>query len=107
MGLTDVAYLSNVVIKAQKGGQDIGHLEYTLREYDTLSRANAAGIMASIEYIHNMYTPKFAGSETLAHLVALYRNVGVDLIEASDFQKYNYMNFASGNYTHPVRYEWE
>ena len=32
-----------------------------------------------------MYTPKFGGSESVAHLVSIARNIGVDLIGVSDF----------------------
>ena len=64
-------------------------------------------MIASIEFIKNMYTPKFLGSETLGHVVSLARNLGVDAIDSSDFAKYNFMNFASGNYTHPMAYEWD
>ena len=106
LGLTDVAYLSNTLIKAKNGGADIGHSEYVLQEYDTLAQANASAVIASIEFVRNMYTPKFAGSEGLAHIVSLARNIGVDVIGASDFQKHNFISFASGNYTHPAKYEW-
>ena len=47
------------------------------------------------------------GSESLGHILALARNMGIDLIDSSDFLKYNFMNFASGNYTHPLNYEWD
>ena len=85
LGLTDVAYLANILIRAKNGGADIGHSEYVLDEYNTLSSANASAVIASIEFVRNMYTPKFAGSEALAHVVSLARNIGVDLIGASDF----------------------
>lgn len=78
-----------------------------LSNYDRQSKANAYSVIASIEFIKNMYTPKFLGSETLGHVVSLARNLGVDAIDTSDFAKYNFMNFASGNYTHPMVYEWD
>ena len=34
LGLTDVAILANIVIKAKKGGADIGNLEHVLSSYD-------------------------------------------------------------------------
>jgi hypothetical protein len=46
------------------------------------------------------------GSENMGHVLALARNAGIDLIELSDFAKFNFMNFASGNITHPAKYEW-
>lgn len=101
-----MAYLSNILIKAKKSGQDIGSFDYVLKEYDNKSRMNAYSVIGSIEFVKNFYSPKFAGSEALGHVVSLARNVGVDLIDSSDFAKYNFMNYASGNYTHPMNYEW-
>jgi len=43
----------------------------------------------------------------LGHILALARNIGIDLIDLSDLMKYNFMNFASGNYTHPLKYAWQ
>ncbi len=34
LGLTDVAYLANVILKAKHEGQDIGSLDSTLNDYD-------------------------------------------------------------------------
>mmetsp|Transcript_18066 Transcript_18066/g.30821 ORF Transcript_18066/g.30821 Transcript_18066/m.30821 type:complete len:131 (-) Transcript_18066:57-449(-) len=107
LGITDVAYLANVLIKARKGGCDIGNLEHTLNEYGFQSKANAASVISSIEFVKNSYGSKPAGSEALGHLLGLARNVGIDLIDSSDTLKFNFMNFASGNYTHPLKYEWD
>ena len=34
LGLSDVAYLSNAVVKAKKAGQDVGDLGFVLSEYN-------------------------------------------------------------------------
>jgi 2-polyprenyl-6-methoxyphenol hydroxylase-like FAD-dependent oxidoreductase len=34
LGLTDVAYLSNCILKAMKTGQDIGSYDFVLKEYE-------------------------------------------------------------------------
>jgi len=35
LGLTDVAYLANAVLKAKNEGQDIGSYDFTLSAYET------------------------------------------------------------------------
>lgn len=107
LGFTDVAYLANVILKAKREGQDIGSLEFTLHEYERMSKANAYAVIATIEFVKNAYGPKVAGSEGLGHLLALGRNAVLDMIESSDLAKYNYMQFASGSFTHPSTYEWQ
>jgi len=61
--------------------------------------------MTSVEFVKNMYTPKFAGSEALGHVASLVRNAGVDMINVCDLAKHNLVNYASGIYTHPLKYE--
>jgi hypothetical protein len=56
--------------------------------------------------VKRSYAPSLAGSEQLGHVLALARNIGIDMIELSDFAKYNFINFAAGNATHPSKYEW-
>ena len=106
LGMTDVAYLANAIIKAKKGGADIGNYEHVLADYNFKSKANAASVIASIEFVKNSYSPSLAGSEALGHILALGRNIGIDLIDTSDFAKHNFMNYASGTFTHPLSYEW-
>ena len=101
LGLTDVAYLANVLVKARKSGSDIGNFEHVLQEYDIKSRANATAVISSIEFVKNSYQPKMFASDQLGHLLALSRNVGLDLIQSSDWAKHNFMSFASGTNTHP------
>ena len=57
LGLSDVAYLSNVILAAKKGGQDIGDLGHTLTAYDKQAKANAYMIMAAIEFVKKSYDP--------------------------------------------------
>ena len=106
MGLSDVAYLANAIIKAKKEGQDIGDYEQVLKEYGRLSKANAYMIIGAIEFVKSSYGPNWLGSENLGHVLAGARNLGIDLIQASDLMKYNLMNFAAGNVNHPSKYEW-
>lgn len=69
---------------------------------------NAKMIMGAIEFVKKAYDPApVAENEHLGHLLALARNVGIDLIESSDLLKFNFMNFASGNVMHPGHYEWQ
>jgi len=106
LGLSDVAYLSNAVLAAKKGGQDIGDLGLVLANYDKQAKANAYIIMAAIELVKRSYDPTLGGSEVLGHVLALGRNLGIDVIESSDLLKYNFMNLAAGNVMHPSVYEW-
>ena len=106
LGLSDVAYLSNVILSAKKGGQDIGDLGFTLSNYDKKAKANAYMIMGAIEFVKRSYDPTVQGNEPLGHVLAAARNLGIDIIESSDVMKYNFMNLASGNVMHPVKYEW-
>ena len=107
LGLTDVAYLANTLIKAKKGGADIGNYEHVLSDYNFKSKANAASVISSIEFVRNSYSPKLFGNEALGHILALGRNIGIDVIQSSDLLKHNFMNYASGTYTHPAKYEWQ
>ena len=107
LGLSDVAYLSNVVVGAKKGGQDIGDLGHVLSSYDKQAKANAYMIMGAIEFVKKSYGPTVQGNEMLGHVLAAARNLGIDTIESSDWMKYNFMNVASGNVMHPGVYEWD
>lgn len=106
LGLSDVAYLSNVLLSARKGGQDIGDLGHVLSSYDKQAKMNAYMIMGAIEFVKRSYDPTVQGSEGLGHVLAAARNLGIDLIESSDALKFNFMNFAAGNVMHPAVYEW-
>ena len=48
-------------------------------------------MIATIEFVKNAYSPRVGGSEGLGHLLALGRNVALDMIESSDLVKYNFM----------------
>ena len=63
--------------------------------------------MAAIEFVKKSYEPTVKGNEPLGHILALARNIGIDVIESSDVLKYNFMNLAAGNVMHPAVYEWE
>lgn len=41
LGLTDVAYLSNCLLKACKTGQDIGSYDFVLKNYEREAKINA------------------------------------------------------------------
>lgn len=106
MGLSDVAYLANTILKAKREGQDIGDYDFVLKDYERLSKANAYAIIAAIEFVKTSYGDAPAGSEAAGHVLALTRNIALDMIEFSDLAKHNFMQFASGSYTHPAHYEW-
>ena len=62
-----------------------------------------------------MFFPRFISSETretfgnnnvIRDMATAVRNLGVDLIETSDYAKFNFMNFAAGGVNHPSSYEW-
>ena len=61
LGISDVAYLSNAILKAKKGGQDIGDLGQTLRTYEKTSKANAYMIAGAIEFVKKSYDPDIFG----------------------------------------------
>ena len=104
LGFSDVAYLSNAILKAKKGGQDIGDYGFALKEYEKLSKANAYAIMGAIEFVKKAYGPDVMGNESLGHVLAAARNLGIDIIESSDYMKFNFTMFASGNVMHPAKY---
>ena len=106
LGLSDAAFLANAIIEAKRGGSDIGNKEHVLADYEFWSRFNAESIIRSIEFIKNSYSPTFLGSEQLGHALSAARNLSIDLLDSSDFLKYNIMNYASGSYLHPLEYQW-
>lgn len=106
LGMSDVAFLGNNILTAKREGQDIGNYDAVLSQYDRQAKANSYALVSAIEFVKNSYRPDMMGSENLGHALALARNAGIDMIELSDFAKFNFMNFASGNITHPSKYEW-
>jgi hypothetical protein len=72
-----------------------------------MSKANALSMIAAIEFVKKSYSPSVLENDNLGHMLALARNMGIDLIELSDFLKFNFVNFASGNVAHPSKYEWQ
>ena len=63
-------------------------------------------MISSVELVKNSYPNHLLGSETLAKALGYFRNIAFDAIEFSDLAKYNFMNYAAGNATHPAAYEW-
>ena len=104
LGLSDVAFLSNVIIKAKKGGQDIGDWGQVLEIYNKQSKVNAIMIAGAIEFVKKAYDGP--GNYVANDLLTMARNLGIDLIETSDYAKFNFMNFAAGSVNHPSKYEW-
>jgi ubiquinone biosynthesis monooxygenase Coq6 len=51
LGLTDVAYLSNCILKSKREGQDIGSYDFTLADYDKKSKYNSYAMIAAIEFV--------------------------------------------------------
>jgi hypothetical protein len=62
-------------------------------------------MISAIEVVRNSYQGK--PGNIAGNMLSFLRNAAVDVIQMSEFAKYNFMNFASGNLTHPVKYEWE
>ena len=91
MGFADVAYLANSILKAKNEGQDIGSFDFTLSEYDRIAKQNSYAMIAAIEFVKNAFGPEPAGSDALGHILALGRNLALDVIESSDVAKYNFM----------------
>jgi len=105
--ITDAAYLANALISAKNVGGDIGDYELCLKDFEKKSMTNANLLIAAIEFIRNVYESKFMGSEVLGHALSLMRNIGIEAVESSEVAKYNFMNYAAGNATHPTSYEWQ
>jgi 2-polyprenyl-6-methoxyphenol hydroxylase-like FAD-dependent oxidoreductase len=107
IGLTDVAYLANAIVKGKKSGLDIGNYDLVLKEYERNAKINANAMISAIEFVKNSYINKVGGSEVLGGVLSFFRNAAIDAIQMSEPAKYNFMNYASGNLTHPVSYEWD
>jgi 2-polyprenyl-6-methoxyphenol hydroxylase-like FAD-dependent oxidoreductase len=80
LGITDVAYLANSIIKGKKSGQDIGNYDLVLKDYETMAKINANSMIASIEVVRNSYMGKIGGSSAAAEVLSLFRNAAIDLI---------------------------
>ncbi len=80
MGITDVAYLANSIVKAKKSGQDIGNYELVLKDFETHAKTNAYSMISAIEIVRNSYLGKIGGSSTAANILSLFRNVAIDAI---------------------------
>ena len=106
LGITDVAYLANSILKAKKSGQDIGNYDLVLKDFESNARANALSMISAMEVVRNSYQGRVGGSQQAGTALGFLRNIALDGIQMSELAKYNFMNFASGNLTHPVRYEW-
>lgn len=107
IGITDVAYLANQIVKGKKQGSDIGNYDFVLKDYERYSKLNAYMMTASIEIVKNSYAGKVLGSQMLGDALAMARNAMTDVIDSSELLKYNFMGYASGNINHPVTYEWQ
>ena len=62
LGITDVAYLANSIVKAKKSGQDIGNYELVLKDFETHAKINANSMIAAIEIVRNSYLNRVAGN---------------------------------------------
>ncbi len=80
LGVTDVAYLANAVIKAKKSGLDIGNYGLVLKDYETYAKANAYSMISAIEIVRNSYLNRIGGSEGAAKILSVARNAAIDII---------------------------
>lgn len=55
LGITDVAFLANSIVRAKKQGQDIGNYDLVLKDYENYSKWNAYMMTGSIEFVKNSY----------------------------------------------------
>ena len=64
-------------------------------------------IAGAIEFVKKSYGEDTFGRHSIANdVVTAARNLSIDLIETSDYAKFNFMNFAAGSVNHPATYEW-
>ncbi len=101
-----MAYLTNAIIKGKRSGLDIANYDLVLRDYESKAMTNANLMLASVDFVKNSYSDKVLGSEKLGDILGLFRNAAIDVLDTSEFAKYNFMNYASGSLTHPASYEW-
>ena len=62
LGITDVAYLANSIVKAKKSGQDIGNYDLVLKDFELKAKANAYSMISAIEVVRNSYMNRVGGS---------------------------------------------
>lgn len=80
LGITDVAYLANSLIKAKKSGLDIGNYGLVLKDYETYAKTNAYSMISAIEVVRNSYLSRIAGSQRAAQVLSVFRNAAIDII---------------------------
>lgn len=80
LGITDVAYLANSIIKGKKSGQDIGNYDLVLKDFEVMAKINANSMIASIELVRNSYLGKIGGSSAAAEVLSFFRNAAIDVI---------------------------
>jgi 2-octaprenyl-6-methoxyphenol hydroxylase len=78
LGITDVAYLANSIVKAKKSGVDIGNYDLVLKDYEYYAKANAVSMISAIEMIRNSYMSKLGGSSTAGKIFSMLRNIAID-----------------------------
>lgn len=80
LGITDVAYLANSIVKAKKSGLDIGNYDLVLKDYEVNAKANAYSMISAIEVVRNSYNGRILGSDTATGLLSVARNIAIDAI---------------------------
>lgn len=62
LGITDVAYLANSILKAKKSGLDIGNYDLVLKQFERNAKNNANLMIGAIEVVRNSYQWRVGGS---------------------------------------------
>jgi len=100
LGLTDAAYLSNVIVKNLRTGNDIGNQDL-LKEYEASSMNLNSTMMYSLEYIKRMYESNDNGP------AVFLRNIATGAINNLTPMKSLFVDAANGKYSQPIDYEWK
>jgi len=100
LGLTDAAYLANVIVKNLKSGNDIGSQDH-LREYEGQSMSLNSTMMYGLEFIKRFYEANDNG------VSVNLRNLATSTINNFGPMKSWFIDAANGKYSQPSDYEWK
>lgn len=61
-----------------------------LKDYERWAKINAYLMVGAVEFVRNSYMPKVEGSNILGDAMSFVRNVAIDLLDTSEYLKYNF-----------------
>ena len=99
LGITDVVYLANDIVRNLKAGHDIGSVN-SLQNYEFKSKSINYPMMFGLEFIKRSY--EYNSSNPFIQM----RNFGINTINNFIPGKNFLIDFADGKYLHPKKYEW-